>query len=550
VKADAQVASPATATATATAAEDAAAKTMVALPPVTEPVKIDIAAPPVGPDPALLFPRPPALRSAIAFWTDVFGKYSENQSVIHSMTDLGKIYTVLDYSDQAASMDPVRLSHVRAEGERVARAHIDAMLKHIDALKNTPDKLNPEERRIYAMFADSRDPNRFRKEIGGTRVQRGLRERTQQALDTSSHYLPEMERVFANYGLPTMLTRLPLVESSFNVNAYSKSGAAGVWQFIPSSARIYMRLDEVVDDRRDVWFSTDAAARHLRDDYDALRDWPLAVTAYNHGRGGIARGLIAVQGNSLSDLVQRYRNRNFGFASRNYYAEFLAACDVERNYHAQHPLTGSRGDTLHFDTVTTRDYLQYTTLRQLTGLDEGTFRALNPAYRPEVIEGRLLVPPGHEIRVPVGAAPQFMAAYAALPESERYANQRFYYSSYRVQRGDSLGKLARRYGVSTVALRDANSMKVHASIHVGQTLKIPPRESAPVVVATSKQPARLLQVSQAVAAQYRIHRIEAGQTLGEIARRYRTTVKALMELNELSDSRRLRVGSTIKIPVT
>src|SRR3546814_19875400 len=88
--------------------------------------------------------------------------------------------------------------------------------------------------------------------IGSARVQRGLRERTQNALEVSDRYLPSMEQTFRGYSLPMQLTRIPLVESSFTLDAYSKSGAAGIWQFIPSSARIYMRLNNVVDDRREI----------------------------------------------------------------------------------------------------------------------------------------------------------------------------------------------------------------------------------------------------------------------------------------------------------
>jgi membrane-bound lytic murein transglycosylase D len=509
-------------------------------------------------DPSNLFPRPPVLHSAIAFWTDIFGKYSENQSVVHSIDDLGKVYCVLDFRDDAATLSPVRLEHEREAAEHNARVHIDAMLKRIDALQSHPEQLSAEERRIYDLFSGSSDPKRFRREIGNERVQRGLLERTQHAMETTSSYLPQMERVFAKYNLPPQLTRLPLVESSFNVDAYSKDGAAGIWQFIPSSARIYMRLDDIVDDRRDIWYSTDAAARHLRDDYDALRNWPLAVTAYNHGRGGLARGLIAVQGTTLTDLLQRWHNDNFGFASRNFYAEFLAAGDVDRAWRGQHPLNGSRGDLLHYDTVAVRDYLPYETVRKLTGLDEDAFHALNPAYKPEVVAGKLYVPPGHEIRVPAGAAAQFAAAYEALPVSERYAHQRLYYATYVVRHGDTLGKLARRYGVSTTAILAANGMKPHTPIRVGKPIRIPPRtdgtvvaeaEKAPVSVAAIAEP-HMVPVAQTTTTtvQYVLHTIRSGQTLGEIAKRYRTTVEELMKLNSLTNTRTLKVGSTIKVP--
>ncbi len=530
----------------------------LAVPAVVQPVMLDMSNASAVSDPSSLFPRPVVLRSAIAFWTDIFGKYSENQSVVHSIDDLGKVYCVLDFRQDAATMSPGRLDHEREIAEHNARVHVDAMLKHIDALQNHPEQLSAEERRIYDLFADSRDPKRFRREIGNERVQRGLLERTRHAMETASSYLPQMERIFARYDLPAQLTRLPLVESSFNVDAYSKDGAAGIWQFIPSSARIYMRLDDIVDDRRDVWYSTDAAARHLRDDYEALRNWPLAVTAYNHGRGSLARGLIAVQGTTLSDLLTRWHNDNFGFASRNFYAEFLAASDVDHAWRAQHPLVGSRGDLLHYDTVTIRDYLPYETVRKLTGLDEDAFRALNPAYKSEVVSGKLYVPPGHQIRVPAGAATQFATAYEALPANERYSHQRLYYATYVVHRGDTLGKLAHRYGVSTAAILAANGMKPHTPIRAGKPIRIPPHddgtmlaeaERAPIHGAAIAEP-HLVPVSETASqtVRYLRHTIRSGQTLGEIARRYGTSVEELMKVNSLTNARALRVGSTIKVP--
>jgi membrane-bound lytic murein transglycosylase D len=508
---------------------------------------------PPSPAEAALFPRPDVLKPAVSFWTDVFQKYSENDSVVHAMDDPARVYAVLQLGEAAATMDRFRFARYRAAAEREQVNRIAKMLKHIDALRDTPDRLSSEERRIYALFSNRSDPRRFRKAIDNIRVQRGLRERTEHALDVATGYWPTMERTFQSYGLPPQLTRLPLVESSFNLNAYSKDGAAGIWQFIPSSARIYMRLNEVVDDRRDPWLSTDAAARHLRDDYEALHDWPLAVTAYNHGRGGIARGLITVRGTGLADLIERYRNPNFGFASRNFYAEFLAATDVARNFLSMRAPATERAAALRFDVVRTNDYVRYDTLRRLAGVDEDTFRELNPAYRPEVVAGRLLVPPGHEIRVPAGTAPKFLAAYAALPDSERLGHQREYFVSYRVQRGDSIGKLARRYRTTADAIRTANALKQGTRIHIGDVLRIPPRgeRMAPIATASALEPeAHLVQTAaiRAPTAPYREHRVRAGQTLSDIALRYGTSVDALRELNSIREDKALRAGTTLKIP--
>lgn len=498
------------------------------------------------------FPHLPLLRPAVDFWTKVFSEWSENQSVVHSIDDLRKIYVVLDFSDQAQVLNSVQLSLLKGRAEARAKQQIDELLKRVDALKDTPEKMDDEERRIYQMYADSRSPSRFRDAVGTFRVQRGLKERTGRALQVAGRYLPQMEQIFASYGLPVKLTRLPLVESSFNLQAYSKDGAAGLWQFMPSSARIYMRLDEVADDRRDPWFSTDAAARHLRDDYNALQSWPLAVTAYNHGRGGVARGLVKVNGTTLEDLIQRYDADSFGFASRNFYAEFLAASDVERDWR-KHFGDLQREPPTQFETVETRDYVPYGTLQRLSGADLTAFRTLNPAYNDEVVDGRLYVPPGHLIRVPAGAADRFKLAYASLGSDQRFEHQRQYFTLHRLARGESVGKLAHRYGVSQASILAANGLRPGARVRAGTTLKIPPHDAPSTVVAAADVPeAHVLKATVHAAAggktRLRLHKVRSGQTLGSIAKRYQISISSLRQINGLGDSDLLRVGSTLKIP--
>jgi membrane-bound lytic murein transglycosylase D len=501
-----------------------------------------------------LFPHYASLKTAVAFWTQVFAVWSENQSVLHSMDDLGKIYTVLDFRDQAAVLDPVSLSIERHHAEAEAWDDTRDLLKQVDALQATPQNMTPEQHRIFAMFSDSSDPQRFKNAIDGLRFQRGLRERTQHALAVSGRYMPQMEQIFASYDLPKLLTRLPLMESSFDLDAYSKAGAAGVWQFIPSSARIYMRLNNVVDDRRDPWFSTDAAARHLKDDYDALRDWPLALTAYNFGRGGLSRALAEVNGTSLLDVIARYENRRFGFASRNYYAEFLAATDVERNWR-QHFGDMTRDAPVPFELVETRDYVRYETLRRLCGLDEQTFHTLNPAFRDSVIEGKLYVPPAHPIRVPLGTAERFRVAYAALGADERFDRQRQLFVTYHVQRGDNAEKIAQRYGVSVASLLGTNGLRKAGKVHAGQTLRIPGdgSDAEPEKIASANA-AHIVKVSETVTSRAkaahgntRTCRVEVGQTLSSIARRYQTTVQLIRKFNGLRGDD-VRAGTLLKIP--
>ncbi|PPE73328.1 lytic transglycosylase [Solimonas fluminis] len=522
----------------------------------------------VADDPASPFPRYASMQPRVEFWTKVFGQYSELQSVVHSAEYTDKVYAVLDFRGDAVRMDRFALAKWRSSEEERVKAQVERLLKSVHEKRRNPETMNADERRIYDLYADIKDDDRFEKAMGTTRAQRGLHERTEAALATSGKYLPEMERIFRGYGLPVKLTRLPLVESSFNVEAYSKVGAAGLWQFMPSSAKIYMRLDNLVDDRRDPWTSTDAAARHLRDDYRALGAWPLAVTAYNHGRGGIARGLRETGGAVLPDLIRDYKAKSFGFASKNFYAEFLAAADVERN-HQKHFGEVTRNTPMAFDVVETKHYVPYETLRRLCGADDELFRKLNPAYRPEVIEGKLYVPPGHLIRVPAGSAKTFEVAYSRLDAGERFDNQRLMFLLHRVKRGETLGKLARQYGVSQGEIIRANGLKKNSKLRLGQVVKVPPHAESrpgPVTVALGEskpQQTREQKQAEAMAEKraatpkpskkskkppYRVHKVTSGQTLSSIAARYDVSVAELRAANGLKKSSVIRTGQKLKVP--
>lgn len=490
------------------------------------------------------FPRPAVLAPNIAFWTQVFTQYSAYQSIIHWQGAPQKIYAVLDFRDDRDRLGEAAARRLQIRAEKAVEREVNTYLRHVQQLSKTPEKLSPVERKLYDMFADGSDPDRWSDQIGRFRSQRGLKEATERALHTSGQYLPKMEQIFAAQGLPVMLTRLPLVESSFNVEAYSKAGAAGLWQFIPSSARIYMRLDEAVDDRRDPWTSTEAAAQHLKQDYAALGNWPLAVTAYNFGRDGLARGLREVNGSQLDDLLTRWDGRRFGFASRNFYAEFIAASDVARDS-AAHFGDIERRDPIEFESAPTAHYVSYETLRNCAGVDEETFRSLNPGFRPEVLDGRLYVPPQTTVRVPVGKGQAFQAAYQALGDDQRFDQQRFYYVRYRVQGGDNLGAIARRYGVGIATLKEANGIGTRTFIRAGQFLRIPPRGGArSVKVAAKTEPT----IATASGITYLMHRVRPGQNLTSIAEQYRTTIATLRQLNGLEESQVIRAGATLKVP--
>jgi membrane-bound lytic murein transglycosylase D len=497
------------------------------------------------------FPRPQALEPRVNFWRQVFVEYSEYQLVLHDAKYPWKVIKVLDFRPLKRSGTPAAaIEQTMRVAEKRERMLADRMFARLHQVRNHPQSLSTDERRLWRLYADQRADNRFLAARGRVRAQRGLREHFIRAVTVSGRYLPHMERIFRDAGVPVELTRLPFVESSFNVEAYSKVGAAGIWQFMPATARLYMRLDEVVDDRRDPLFSSEAAARHLAEDYRVLRAWPLAVTAYNHGRGGLVAGMRRLGTRDLTDLIERYDSPNFGFASKNFYASFLGALDAyrdHRRYLGQVPVDAP----LVYSEFVTQHYVSYHALQRISGLPLDKFRILNPAYNPQVIDGKLLVPPRHRIRIPAGTRQVFTARYRTLGPGELAQAQKRYFHEHRVARGESLGSLARRYGVNVREIQAANNLGRNSRIRIGQTLRIPPRgegRGVPAMLA-ARLPEKAPATQAAPAAPAGIqHRVTRGQTLEVIARRYSTTVKAIMTANNLKDPRRLRAGQVLVIP--
>ncbi len=496
-----------------------------------------------------LFERPKALKGNIRFWRQIFAEYSEHQSVVHDLRKPERVYVVLDFRSDATALPKPLLSRFKNDEEEAAKARVASLLRQTAALAATPEVMSDEQRRLAALFSD--DQAALTDAAANIRTQRGLQERTRQAVEISGQYLPEMERIFADAGLPRLLTRLPIVESSFNINAYSKVAAAGLWQFMPSSARMYMRHNQIADERRDPWTSTRAAAAHLKDDYDHLGSWPLALTAYNYGRGGVARALQEVNGSTLEDMLTRFEGPRFGFASRNFYAEFLAATDVERDYR-KHFGDVQRQAPLRFDTVTVERYTPYRTLVKTAGVDAERFRELNPSYHDSVLAGRLYVPAGDSIRLPAGQGAAFKVAYGRLGAGETFSKQRQTHFSYKVKKGESLASIARRYGSSESTLRRLNGLK-KGKLRAGKTIRIPNDGDAEAMTASltaeelAAEPLPVKKGSRKTPGT-RTHKVASGQTLSSIAARYKVSVSALKAHNQLPKSGLIKPGMKLRIP--
>jgi membrane-bound lytic murein transglycosylase D len=279
------------------------------------------------------FNIPKGMEERVQFWKDIYTKYTSDQGLLHDSQFVHVVYESVDFGDITAQTDLSDRQREKARRKRVdeKKKEIADRLKRLAELK-TSEGLTGEDLRYWEMFAKVDEPKKFQDAArkGRLRFQLGQRNQFINGIYSSGRYISQMEDIFRKAGVPVELTRLPFVESSFNLRARSRVGASGIWQFMRSTGRMYMRLDASADERNDPLRATVAAAKKMRDNFNMLKSWPLAVTAYNHGPSGVRRLTEKMGTTDLAELTDVRKGR-FGFASASFYASFLAALDVERN---------------------------------------------------------------------------------------------------------------------------------------------------------------------------------------------------------------------------
>ena len=291
-----------------------------------------------------------------------------------------------------------------------------------------------------------------------------IRNRFEQWLVRLSQYRPLVDSIFSEFNLPSDLVYLSLVESGFNPHAYSRARAAGPWQFMKGTAQVYgLRVDSYVDERRDPVKSTVAAARYLRDLYDLFGTWPLAMAAYNAGEGKVMRALHTAQAESFSDIA---KTRLIRRETKEYVPRFMAATIIAKNPDRYgFPQTDIR---LHeFEEVVVRRPIHFKAIANLTGISYQELKFLNPELRrdatpPDDAEYHLKVPVGTKDRVErlLERAPTHKFAPLPIPVKVRHIKNEPPDSGhwYRVQVGDSLEKIAKRFKISVKALKSNNNL--------------------------------------------------------------------------------------------
>ncbi|MEZ4871404.1 MAG: lytic transglycosylase domain-containing protein [Bdellovibrionales bacterium] len=282
------------------------------------------------------FKMPKALRKRTGFWLDVYTKYGQDQHVIHHVNFPWIVFDVVDTA-------PVNLEnshrwtkyHKKRRMVNNRRNQIKDTLRKLAKRKSYRNLKGLEKQLFNAVSSlKGRRQDVFRSAYLNLRTQKGQRDYFLQALVNSSQYIPFIEFQFIEKGLPKELSRLPFVESSFNEAAQSKVGASGIWQIMPASARDGLIRNKNIDERNSPFKATLYAIKHLKRDYRILKDWGMAVTAYNHGIGNLKKAKQLTRARSIVDIINRNQSDAFGFASKNFFTSFLAVIHAEA-YHRQ-----------------------------------------------------------------------------------------------------------------------------------------------------------------------------------------------------------------------
>lgn len=438
---------------------------------------------------------------AAALYDDVVATVHETERA--QLEALSDTLPVAEPSESAA-VDELTSDASETESDELLEAAVEEEGDVAEVGYDIPVELNSRVQSLIEMFQERK------------------RDWFQEALDRSGHYVPMIKEIFAEEGLPKDLLYLAMVESAFKERALSRAGARGIWQFISGTGRLYgLEQDFWVDDRFDPEKATRAAARHLKDLYEEFGDWYLVMAAYNSGARRVDRAIRRTGSRDFWTLAAR---RRLPRETRSYVPLILATIVIAKNPEA-YGFTPSTETPREYDVVRLDHAVDLETAAKSAGTTVDEMKRLNPQLR------RWVTPLDREdypLRVPKGSAEVFRTALAQIPEDERVR-----FGTHVVQRGDTLSRIAHRYGTSIDALTAANGIRRRTIIHPGQVLTVP------------VPPGALAQDAERYFGSGRdtvsidgreVYVVRRGDTLGAIASSFRMGLGALRRLNDIPES--------------
>lgn len=352
-------------------------------------------------------------------------------------------------------------------------------------------------------------------------------------LRRAGRYLPMMKEIVKSYNMPTDLSYLPLIESGFNNTAYSYARASGPWQFIASTGKQYgMVRTHWVDERRDFEKSTHAACQYLSCLYGMFSSWNLALASYNGGEGRVGRQIKRQKTDDFWKLDLRQQTES-------YVPLFQAALIIAKDPLA-YGFDIEAESPIEYDWVATNKPLELKDVAKALGATTDVLEDLNP----ELLRG--VTPPDespYRLRVPKGSSGQFAAVYRELPRSSRTE-----WARHAVRRGETLGGISKRYGITVADIVTANKLKSKHKLSVGQSLVIP----VPMADGRSEKTARKSESSLSSKplpkADGKEYTIKSGDTLWDLAKKFGVTTSEIRQANRMGAHDKLAIGKQLVVP--
>ncbi|HET9793225.1 MAG TPA: LysM peptidoglycan-binding domain-containing protein [Thermoanaerobaculia bacterium] len=363
-----------------------------------------------------------------------------------------------------------------------------------------------------------------------------VRERFSEGLVRAGRYMPMIREVFRKAGLPTDLAYVAMIESSFKTRARSRARAQGVWQFIAPTGRRYgLRSTRIVDERSDPIKATEAAAGYFRDLYDLFGDWYLAMAAYDSGEGRVARAIARAGTDNYWELC---RLGALPRETRLYVPSVIAAALIDKNQE-HYGFKVDPESPIDFETAKLEKPVDLRQVARASGVAYDDLAELNPELRTFVTPRESS---GYLLRVPRGFAAAVEKKAGELPEAAVPVLRQ-----HRVRKGETLARLARRYGVSEASLAEANDLPRGPRLAPRRTLVIPDREPGAYAVRKSRKERKSADDAGTKGLSRVHYRVRRGDTLFSIATRHHTTVDKLREWNRLGDGAAIRPGERLAV---
>lgn len=380
----------------------------------------------------------------------------------------------------------------------------------------------------------------------------------QKYLERSGRYLPAMKKVLRENGLPEDLVYIALIESGFGSSARSHAGAVGYWQFIaPTGRRYNLQINSLIDERKDPYKSTMAAVKYFRSLYNVFGNWYFAFAAYNGGENRMFRVLMKHESRDFWAIAET--KKMLPKETVNYIPKYLAARMIAKNPEKYGFSNLEYHDPLSYSEVVASQTVNLKTLAQEMNVDYEEIRSLNPQFNTEFAPNFnnqtlvIRVPTNFADKASVAMSKSYVTNARAIAQVRSNENYR-----YKVKRGDTLHRIARKHGTTIARIRSLNNLGSRSALRVGQYLNVPEGQASQKQIINdlrrtlkeSRTAEKKPQSSKRAPAKERKQHIivKRGDTLIHIARRYNVPISKILAANDLGKRSKLLVGTKLVIP--